>query len=53
MTLAVAVGLFSTATYAGPTLDKFKERGSIKVGVGTIPGFFSPDSATGGVSASA
>ncbi|WP_245475871.1 amino acid ABC transporter substrate-binding protein [Mesorhizobium sp. M7A.F.Ca.US.006.01.1.1] len=43
-TLVVAAGLFSTATYAGPTLDKIKERGSIKVGVGTTPGFFSPDS---------
>lgn len=43
-TLVVAAGVFSTATYAGPTLDKIKERGSIKVGVGTTPGFFSPDS---------
>ncbi|WP_199202344.1 amino acid ABC transporter substrate-binding protein [Mesorhizobium sp. 113-3-3] len=43
-TLVVAAGLFSTATFAGPTLDKIKERGSIKVGVGTTPGFFSPDS---------
>lgn len=43
-TLVVAAGLFTTATQAGPTLDKIKERGSIKVGVGTTPGFFSPDS---------
>ncbi len=43
-TLALAAGLFSTAGHAGPTLDKIKERGSIKVGVGTTPGFFSPDS---------
>ncbi len=28
---------------AGETLDKIKERGLIKVGVGTTPGFFSPD----------
>jgi general L-amino acid transport system substrate-binding protein len=43
-TLVVAAGLFTTATQAGPTLDKIKQRGSIKVGVGTTPGFFSPDS---------
>lgn len=43
-TLTLAAGLFSTAGHAGPTLDKIKERGSIKVGVGTTPGFFSPDS---------
>ncbi|WP_435528458.1 amino acid ABC transporter substrate-binding protein [Mesorhizobium shangrilense] len=43
-TLVVAAGLFSTATQAGPTLDKIKQRGSIKVGVGTTQGFFSPDS---------
>lgn len=42
--LVVAAGLFTTATFAGPTLDKIKARGSIKVGVGTTPGFFSPDS---------
>ncbi|MDX8499009.1 amino acid ABC transporter substrate-binding protein [Mesorhizobium sp. VK4C] len=35
--------MFSTAGQAGPTLDKIKERGLIKVGVGTTPGFFSPD----------
>lgn len=29
---------------AGPTLDKIKARGQIKVGVGTLPGFFAPDS---------
>jgi general L-amino acid transport system substrate-binding protein len=43
-TLVVAAGLFTTTTFAGPTLDKIKARGSIKVGVGTTPGFFSPDS---------
>jgi general L-amino acid transport system substrate-binding protein len=29
---------------AGPTLDKIQQRGFIKVGVGTQPGFFAPDS---------
>ena len=29
---------------AGETLDKIKARGVIKVGVGTLPGFFAPDS---------
>lgn len=43
-TLVLAGGLASTSAFAGPTLDKIKERGSIKVGVGTTPGFFSPDS---------
>ncbi|MER9048121.1 amino acid ABC transporter substrate-binding protein [Mesorhizobium sp. M0923] len=42
--LVLAAGVFSTATFAGPTLDKIKERGTIKVGVGTTPGFFAPDS---------
>jgi general L-amino acid transport system substrate-binding protein len=28
---------------AGPTLDKIKERGVIRVGVGNQPGFYSPD----------
>ena len=42
LTLA-AVALPSIAT-AGPTLDRIKERGTIKVGVGTTPGFFAPDS---------
>lgn len=36
--------LAGTAASAGPTLDAIKQRGSIKVGVGTSPGFFSPDS---------
>ncbi|MBZ9603196.1 amino acid ABC transporter substrate-binding protein [Phyllobacterium chamaecytisi] len=36
--------LLSGAAHAGPTLDKIKERGTIKVGVGTSPGFFAPDS---------
>jgi len=37
-------GLVATSASAGPTLDKIKTRGTIKVGVGTTPGFFSPDS---------
>ncbi|CAD5249430.1 General L-amino acid-binding periplasmic protein AapJ [Bosea sp. 62] len=36
--------LAGTSAWAGPTLDAIKQRGSIKVGVGTSPGFFSPDS---------
>jgi general L-amino acid transport system substrate-binding protein len=43
-TLVVATGFAATSAFAGPTLDKIKERGTIKVGVGTTPGFFSPDS---------
>ncbi|PGH58929.1 amino acid ABC transporter substrate-binding protein [Azospirillum palustre] len=43
--LSLAIGLALTgAAKAGPTLDAIKARGSIKVGVGTQPGFFSPDS---------
>lgn len=38
-----AIGLMSTAALAGPTLDRIKSRGLIKVGVGTTPGFFAPD----------
>jgi general L-amino acid transport system substrate-binding protein len=38
-----AVSLMSTAASAGPTLDKIKSRGLIKVGIGTTPGFFAPD----------
>ncbi|PSJ58907.1 amino acid ABC transporter substrate-binding protein [Pseudaminobacter soli (ex Li et al. 2025)] len=41
--LVVAGSIFSTTSFAGPTLDKIKERGAIKVGVGTTPGFFAPD----------
>ncbi len=41
--LIVAGSIFSTAGLAGPTLDKIKERGAIKVGIGTTPGFFAPD----------
>lgn len=41
--LAITASVFSTTVFAGPTLDKIKERGSIKVGVGTTPGFFAPD----------
>lgn len=42
-TLALAGSLLATAAEAGPTLDRIKARGVIKVGVGTTPGFFSPD----------
>ncbi|MGY4403596.1 amino acid ABC transporter substrate-binding protein [Bradyrhizobium sp. USDA 3315] len=35
--------LNSTAASAGPTLDRIKSRGLIKIGVGTTPGFFAPD----------
>ncbi|MCB4768660.1 amino acid ABC transporter substrate-binding protein [Ancylobacter sp. Lp-2] len=43
-TLIAATSLASGAAFAGPTLDKIKERGTIRVGVGTTPGFFAPDS---------
>ncbi|MFC3219527.1 amino acid ABC transporter substrate-binding protein [Tianweitania populi] len=42
--LAISTTFLATPGHAGPTLDKIKERGSIKVGVGTTPGFFAPDS---------
>ncbi|TBW39499.1 amino acid ABC transporter substrate-binding protein [Siculibacillus lacustris] len=44
---AFALGLGAAslpAAHAGPTLDAIKARGLIKVGVGTSPGFFAPDS---------
>ena len=44
---AVLAGLAFSAgslAYAGEALDKIKGRGLIKVGVGTSPGFFAPDS---------
>lgn len=41
---ALALGLSAAAASAGPTLDAIQSRGAIKVGVGTQPGFFSPDS---------
>lgn len=42
---ALAVGaVLATTAYAGPTLDAIKQRNVIKVGVGTTPGFFAPDS---------
>jgi len=41
----LAATVFSTPAHAGPTLDKIIQRGTIKVGVGTTPGFFAPDSA--------
>jgi general L-amino acid transport system substrate-binding protein len=44
MLLMLAIAAFATPASAGPTLDKIKARGTIKVGVGTTPGFFSPDS---------
>jgi general L-amino acid transport system substrate-binding protein len=43
MTLIIAASAASQAN-AGPTLDAIKQRGVIKVGVGTSPGFFSVDS---------
>ncbi|SCX22472.1 MULTISPECIES: amino acid ABC transporter substrate-binding protein [Agrobacterium] len=43
-TLVLATGLIASSALAGETLDKIKQRGLIKVGVGTTPGFFSPDS---------
>ncbi|PSH65190.1 amino acid ABC transporter substrate-binding protein [Phyllobacterium sophorae] len=42
--LVAIATLFANGVQAGPTLDKIKERGTIKVGVGTSPGFFAPDS---------
>lgn len=43
---AVAVALLGSvaAADAGPTLDAINTRGKIKVGIGTLPGFFAPDS---------
>ncbi|GLK69851.1 amino acid ABC transporter substrate-binding protein [Hansschlegelia plantiphila] len=44
-TFVLAVATFAPSpAFAGPTLDKIRERGAVKVGVGTQPGFFSPDS---------
>ena len=40
--LAIGIGA-AVPAHAGPTLDKIKERGLIRVGVGTQPGFFAPD----------
>jgi len=41
---ALALGFGAAVpAQAGPTLDKIKERGVIRVGVGSQPGFFSPD----------
>ena len=43
--LALGAGIgHAPAASAGETLDKIKARGTIKVGVGTTPGFFTPDS---------
>ena len=44
MAAACAAVIAPTLALAGPTLDKIKARGFIKVGVGTEPGFFAPDS---------
>jgi general L-amino acid transport system substrate-binding protein len=45
---AVAILLVAASgalpAHAGATLDAIKQRGGIKVGVGTSPGFFAPDS---------
>ena len=41
---ALAAGFgAATSADAGPVLDKIKQRGVIRVGVGSQPGFFSPD----------
>ena len=41
---ALAIGLGAVVpAHASATLDKIKERGLIRVGVGTQPGFFAPD----------
>ena len=40
----LAAATFPTLAHAGETLDKIKARGAIKVGVGSQPGFFAPDS---------
>lgn len=42
--LAAAGVLAPALAFAGPTLDRIEQRGVVKVGVGTTPGFFSPDS---------
>ncbi|MDQ0469598.1 amino acid ABC transporter substrate-binding protein [Labrys wisconsinensis] len=42
--LALGLAGLTAPAAAGPTLDRIKERGVIKVGVGTLPGFFAPDS---------
>ncbi|HEY0213371.1 MAG TPA: amino acid ABC transporter substrate-binding protein [Paenirhodobacter sp.] len=46
LVIATAIGatLLPGLAAAGPTLDRINERGAIKVGVGTTPGFFSPGS---------
>jgi len=42
--ILLAVAASASPAYAGATLDAIKQRGGIKVGVGTSPGFFAPDS---------
>lgn len=41
---ALSAATLPDLALAGPTLDRINERGVIKVGVGTTPGFFAPDS---------
>ena len=43
-TALIAVSIAAVPAQAGSTLDAITQRGSIKVGVGTSPGFFAPDS---------
>src|SRR5271165_6313927 len=40
--LALGIGV-AAPVEAGPVLDKIKERGVIRIGVGSQPGFFAPD----------
>jgi general L-amino acid transport system substrate-binding protein len=44
VTALALLALPVASAQAGPTLDAIKARGTIKVGVGTSPGFFAPDS---------
>jgi general L-amino acid transport system substrate-binding protein len=42
--LALGIAAVPAVSHAGETLDTIRERGLIRVGVGSTPGFFSPDS---------
>lgn len=42
--VVLSTSFFAGSAQAGPVLDRIKQRGLIKVGVGTTPGFFAPDS---------
>src|SRR5215475_2627265 len=43
--IVMALGtVASTFAHGGPVLEKIEERGVIRVGVGSQPGFFAPDS---------